>query len=147
MPSASHVKSSYSLSLFNRTFHKTFDTILKWRMYGFLITIILWKILEEKTLVTPGISRFIKAEQFLEPKSGIPPMPKHLAFLEDYVKDHKIKAVVLPTYYSRSAANTLAKRIGVKAVIVAQSVGEVPGTDDLFSFFDYNVEQISEVLK
>ncbi len=89
----------------------------------------------------------LKAEQCLEPKPGIPPTPKHLAFLEDYIKEHRVKAIVLPTYYSRTEAEKLANKIGAKVVTICQSVGELPGTDDFFSFFDYNFKQISEALR
>ncbi len=86
----------------------------------------------------------LKAEQFLEPKPGIPPTPKHLEFLEKYAKEHHIHAIVMPTYFQRDAANELAHRINAKVVTIAQGVGEVPDTDDFFSFFDYNFKQISE---
>ena len=89
----------------------------------------------------------LKAEQFLEPKPGVPPAPKHLAFLENYIREHRVKAIVLPTYYSRAAADESAQRTGVKVVTICQGAGEVPGTDDLFGFFDYNVRQLSEALK
>jgi len=89
----------------------------------------------------------LKVDQFLEPKPGIPPTPKHLQFLEDYVKEHQVKAIVMPTYFTREAAETLAKRVGAKVVTICQGVGEVPGTDDFFSFFDSNFKQISEGLK
>jgi len=89
----------------------------------------------------------LKAEEFLEPKPGIPPTPKHLVFLENYVKEHHVKAIVLPTYSSRTEAEKLANKIGAKVVTICQSTGEVPGTEDFFSFFDYNFKQISEALK
>lgn len=89
----------------------------------------------------------LKAEQFLEPKPGIPPTPQHLRFLEDYVKEHDVKAIVLPAYYPREAAERLAKRVGVKVVTLCQQPGEAPGTEDFFSFFDYNFKQISEALR
>jgi ABC-type Zn uptake system ZnuABC Zn-binding protein ZnuA len=89
----------------------------------------------------------LKADQELEPKPGIPPTPKHFQFLEDYVKEHQVKAIVLPTYFSRSTAEKLAKRIGAKVATICQNVGEAPGTDDFFSFFDYNFKQISEALQ
>lgn len=89
----------------------------------------------------------IKAEQFLEPKPGISPTPKHLAFLEAYIQDHDVRAIVLPTYYSQTEAEKLARKMDTQVVVVAQNAGEVPGTDDFFSFFDYNVRQISETLK
>ncbi len=89
----------------------------------------------------------LKAEQFLEPKPGIPPTPKHLQFLEEYVKAHQVKAIVLPSYYAKSAAETLANRVGAKVVTIAQEPGEVPNTDDFFGFFDHNLKEISEALK
>lgn len=89
----------------------------------------------------------LKAEQFLEPKPGIPPTPKHLEFLENYVKEKGIKAIVLPTYYPKDAAETLSKKVGVKVVTICQNLGEVPGTEDVFCFFDYNFTQMKQALK
>ena len=89
----------------------------------------------------------LKAEQFIEPKPGIPPTPKHLEFLEDYVKTNNIKAIVMPTYYPKDAAEKLSRRVGAKVITICQNVGEMSGTDDVFSFFDYNFKQISDALK
>ncbi len=89
----------------------------------------------------------LKTQEYLEPKPGIPPTPKHLVFLENYVKEHHVKAIVLPTYYPRGEAENLAKRIGAKVVTICQGVGEVPGTDDFFGFFASNFRQMSEALK
>ncbi len=89
----------------------------------------------------------LKAEQYIEPKPGIPPTPKHLEFLEGYVKSKNIKAIVMPTYYPKDAAEKLSQRVGAKVVTICQNVGETPGTEDIFSFFNYNFKQISEALK
>ncbi|MCX5688080.1 MAG: metal ABC transporter substrate-binding protein [Candidatus Omnitrophica bacterium] len=89
----------------------------------------------------------LKAEQFIEPKPGIPPTPKHLEFLEGYVKANNIKAIVMPTYYPKDAAEKLSQRVGAKVITICQNVGEIPGTEDTFSFFDYNFKQISDALK
>ena len=58
-----------------------------------------------------------------------------------------IKAIVMPTYYPKDAAEDLAKRVGVKVVTICQNVGELPGTEDVISLFDHNIRQISEALK
>lgn len=89
----------------------------------------------------------LKARQYIEPKPGIPPTPKHLEFLEGYVKANNIKAIVLPTYYPKDAADKLARRVGAKVVTICQNVGELSGADNIFSFFEYNFRQISEALK
>ncbi len=89
----------------------------------------------------------LKAEEFLEPKPGIPPTPRHLQFLEEYVQKNKVKAIVLPTYYSRKEADKLAQKIGAKVVTICQSIGEVAGTEDVFGFYDYNIRHLSEALR
>lgn len=88
-----------------------------------------------------------KAERFYEPKPGIPPSPKDLISLQNYMKEKGIKAVIQPVYYSREATDAVAKRAGAKVFIICQNAGELPGTDDYISLFDYNVKTISEALK
>ena len=88
----------------------------------------------------------IKIEKFLEPKPGIPPGPQQLGMLEEYMKAHDIRAIVQPTYFSRGASDALAKRTGAKVVMLCQNLGELPGTDDYFSFIDYDVQQLVQAL-
>jgi len=89
----------------------------------------------------------LKSNKFLEPKPGIPPTPKHIQELEEYAKANGVKAILQPSYFSRSAAEELARRIEGKIVTFAHNVGEEPGTEDIFSFYDFNVKQIAEALK
>ena len=88
-----------------------------------------------------------KRTETLEPKPGIPPTPKHLEFLKNYVKERLIKAIVMPTYFPQDAAKALSDKIGGKVVTICQNLGELPGTDDIFSFFDRNFKEISDALK
>lgn len=88
-----------------------------------------------------------KALRFYEPKPGIPPAPKELISLENYIKEKGIKALIQPVYYSREATDALAKRSGAKVYIICQNAGELPGTEDYIGLFDYNVKTISEALK
>ncbi len=89
----------------------------------------------------------LKSEQFIEPKPGIPPGPRHLAELADYAVQHPVGAIILPTYYSRATAEKLAERIGTRSVTIVQNAGEVAGSEGVIGFFDYNFRQISEALK
>ncbi len=84
------------------------------------------------------------SKEFIEPKPGIPPTAKHLQFLEKYAQDHHVRGILMPTYYSKISAQELARRVGGELIVIAQGVGELPGTDDFFSFFDYNFKQMSE---
>ncbi len=89
----------------------------------------------------------MKDSQFLEPKPGIPPTPKHLEFLEKYMKENNVRVITTPTYFPKSSADVLAAKTGAKAVTLAMNVGELPGTEDIFAFFDYDVKTLSEALK
>lgn len=89
----------------------------------------------------------LKSELFLEPKPGVLPTPKHLELLEERTRGGSVKAVVMPTYYPRQAAERLAKRIGVPVVVVAQNPGELSEENDFFSFFEANVKRIEEACR
>lgn len=88
-----------------------------------------------------------KAERFYEPKPGIPPTPKDLLSLQNYMKDKGIRAIIQPVYYSRESTDALAGRVGAKVYIICQNAGELPGTEDYIQLFDYNVNTIIEALK
>ena len=96
----------------------------------------------------PYLAQFlgIKIEQFLEPKPGIPPSPKQLGFLEDYMKGRHIKVIIQPTYQPRDSSEALARRTGAKVAILCQNVGELPQAKDYFSMMDYNVRQLVQAL-
>lgn len=89
----------------------------------------------------------LKMEKFLEPKPGIPPTPQHLGDLERHMKERGIGVLAQSTYFSRTAADTLAKRTGAKVVLLCQNVGELPEAKDYFAFMDYNVRQLAEALE
>ncbi len=86
-------------------------------------------------------------KRFYEPKPGIPPSPKDLISLQNYIKDNGVKAIIQPIYYSREATEALAKKTGAQVYIICQNAGELPGTEDYIGLFDYNVKTISEALK
>ena len=89
----------------------------------------------------------LKATQFIETKPGIPPSPRHLQELEDYARANHVQLILQPTYFDKSASDALAEKIAGKVILIAQNVGEIPGAEDIFSFYDYNVKQIAEALK
>ncbi|MCA9395719.1 MAG: zinc ABC transporter substrate-binding protein [Candidatus Omnitrophica bacterium] len=89
----------------------------------------------------------VKLEEYVEVKPGIPATPQHLEYLQNYAEKHQVRAVTISTYYPKNAAKGLAGKIGVPLVTLAQNAGEVPGTETVFGFFDYNINQIAGALK
>ena len=84
---------------------------------------------------------------YLEPKPGIPPTPKQIEFLEQYVRQHQIRGIVQATYFPTKAAEILAKRSGAKVVFLCQNVGEIPACSDYIATIDYNVAHLISALQ
>lgn len=97
----------------------------------------------------PYLMRFagLKMEQFLEPRPGIPPTPKQVEFIQQYVQSKKIRALVISTYFSRDSADAVARRTGVRVIELVQNVGEIPEAKDTISMTDYNVGQMVAALQ
>lgn len=97
----------------------------------------------------PYLMRFLglKMEQHLEPKPGIPPTPKQLGFLQQYIIAQHIPAIVRAGYFPPGPAESLAKRTGAKVVLLCQSVRENPACSDYIATLDYNVHQLADAFR
>ncbi len=89
----------------------------------------------------------LRMEQFLEPKPGIPPTPKQIAFLEDYIPAHRVRVIVQSTFFPGRAAETVARRTGAKMALLCQNVHEVPEASDYIAMVDTNVNRLVEALR
>jgi zinc/manganese transport system substrate-binding protein len=89
----------------------------------------------------------LRMPHFLEPKPGIPPTPKQVQFIEGYIRQHQVPAVVQPTYFPRQTAEVIAKRTGAKVVLLCQNVREMPACSDYLAMMDYNVSQLVGALE
>ena len=96
----------------------------------------------------PYLAEFvgIRIEKFLEPKPGIPPTPKQIGFLEIYMKEHNIRVIIQPVYFSTDSSGPLAARVSGKVVTLCQNVGETPEASDYFQLIDYDVRQLVQAL-
>ncbi len=97
----------------------------------------------------PYLMRFagLRMDKFLEPKPGIPPTPKQLEFIEQYVGEHKIRGIAQATFFPQRAAQAVGQHTGAKIVLLCQSVGEVPEASDYIAMLDYNVRQLIAALQ
>jgi ABC-type Zn uptake system ZnuABC Zn-binding protein ZnuA len=82
----------------------------------------------------------------VEPKPGIPPNPRYIAQLADNMKKSGVRVVVYQPYYNADAAKQVASRAGGVAVEIPTEAGGVPGTDDVFSKFDFIVSSLTRAL-
>lgn len=88
----------------------------------------------------------LKLFDYVEPKPGIAPSPRHIAELAQAMKQAGVKVVVYQPYYKADASRELAKRAGGVAVEVATEVGGMKGTDDVFAKFDHMVSTLDAAL-
>jgi zinc/manganese transport system substrate-binding protein len=72
----------------------------------------------------------------LEPKPGVPPTTEHLAELVEQMQRAPAKMIVYSSYDDPRAAEFLAKRTGVPAVMLPFTVGGSDRAKDLFGYFD-----------
>ncbi len=83
----------------------------------------------------------------LEPKPGLPPSTAHLSELLDQLKREPAKAVVRAAYNEPRAAEWLAERAKVPAVMLPFTVGGTDRAKDLFGLYDDTIERLLPVAK
>ena len=83
----------------------------------------------------------------VEDRPGIPPSPQHLATLIRVMKDQGVKLVLIGPWSDQKLAARVAQEAGARAVVIASSVGAVPGADDYLSAIDFNVKTLAKMLQ
>jgi zinc/manganese transport system substrate-binding protein len=73
---------------------------------------------------------------YMEPKPGIPPSATHIEELIEDIKKTKPAGILITPAYSLNEAEFLSIKTGVKVIVLPHDVGSLPGTDDLFSFWN-----------
>ena len=73
---------------------------------------------------------------YMEPKPGIPPSATHIEELIEDMKNTNPSGILITPAYSLNEAEFLSTKTGVKVIVLPHDVGSMPGTDDLFSFWD-----------
>jgi len=89
----------------------------------------------------------LKIVDFMEPKPGIPPPPSQLVKVINEVKSNNIKVIISSPYFTTSSSDVVVKQTGVKQLTLATSVGAFDTIKNYFDLFDYNLNQLTPVLK
>jgi ABC-type Zn uptake system ZnuABC Zn-binding protein ZnuA len=76
---------------------------------------------------------------FLEAKPGVPPTPSHLAGIIEAMRTHGARMVVREPYEPERDVAFVAAKADASVVVLAASVGALPGTSDYLSLFDTDV--------
>jgi ABC-type Zn uptake system ZnuABC Zn-binding protein ZnuA len=76
--------------------------------------------------------------EYIEPKPGIPPSPRHVQHLIELMRRERVPVVFSPNYFDRNQVREIAARTGAIGVIVPAQVEGAPGIDtyeDLVTFW------------
>ncbi len=74
--------------------------------------------------------------EYVEPKPGIPASAAHIVRLIELIKQKKPDAILTTPYYGLQESESLAKKTGLKVIILPQDVGVTDAVKDWFSFMD-----------
>jgi len=79
---------------------------------------------------------------FLEIKPGVPSTPSHLAAVIDTMRSRGVRLVVREPHEPERDVAFVAAKTGASVVVLAASVGALPGTEDYLALFDTDVEAL-----
>ncbi len=79
---------------------------------------------------------------FLEIKPGVPSTPSHLAAIIDTMRSRGVRLVVREPHEPERDVAFVAAKTGAAVVVLAGSVGALPGTDDYLALFDTDAEAL-----
>jgi zinc/manganese transport system substrate-binding protein len=79
---------------------------------------------------------------YIEPKPGIPPTPRHVQEIITEMERRHIQVLLSTNYYDRSQVQDVARRTGATAVIVPSNVGGQPGIDTYFDLMNLWVTEL-----
>jgi zinc/manganese transport system substrate-binding protein len=89
----------------------------------------------------------LRSDLFLEPKTGIPPTPAHLAEVIAQMKAEGIRVIIVEPYQNRKTALAVAAGTGATVLDFAQYPGGVTGTESGYiELMDYLVKSLAKAL-
>jgi zinc/manganese transport system substrate-binding protein len=86
----------------------------------------------------------IPCVDYIEPKPGIPPTPRHVQELIATMQSRHVQVLLSPGYFDHNQIRQVGERTGAKAVIVPANVGGAPGVNTYFDLMNTIVGQLAD---
>ena len=86
----------------------------------------------------------IPCVDYIEPKPGIPPTPKHVRELIELMQQRHVQVLLSPGYFDHNQIRAVAERTGAKAVIVPSNVGGAPGVNTFIDLINTIVGSLAQ---
>lgn len=81
---------------------------------------------------------------YIEPKPGIPPTPRHVQEIITQMRNRRIAVLLSTNYYDRNQVLAVAQRTGAKAVIVPSNTGGSGGPETYFELVSLWVSELAQ---
>jgi ABC-type Zn uptake system ZnuABC Zn-binding protein ZnuA len=81
---------------------------------------------------------------YIEPKPGIPPTPRHVQELITAMQQRHVRVLLSPGYFDHNQIQLVAERTGAKAVIVPSNAGGAPGVNTFFDLINTLVSALAQ---
>ena len=85
----------------------------------------------------------VSCVEYVEPRPGIPPTPRHVARVIRTIGDRDIPVLLAVNYYDRDQIETVATRTGATAVVIPMNVGGAPNTETFIDMISLWVDQLT----
>ncbi len=79
---------------------------------------------------------------YVEPKPGIPPSPKHVEELIREMRENNVKVLFSANYFSKKRIDEICEKVGAVSVMVPMGTGTTTGTQNVFGLVDYWVNHL-----
>jgi len=86
----------------------------------------------------------LSCAEYIEPRPGMAPTPRHVAEVIEAVRDKHIPVLAAVTYYSHDQIQMVAERTGARAAVVGLNVGAAPNTDTFIDLVTHWVNAFTE---
>ena len=80
--------------------------------------------------------------EYIEPKPGIPPTPRHVQEVIALMREQHIPVLMAANFYSHGEINEVAQRTGAAAVVVPENTNGAPGVDTYFDMMNNWISQL-----
>jgi len=81
---------------------------------------------------------------YIEPKPGIPPTPRHVQELIAAMQERHVRVLLSPGYFDHNQIQLVAERTGAKAVIVPSNTGGAAGVNTFFDLLNTLVSALAQ---
>jgi len=84
----------------------------------------------------------VRCFDYIEPKPGIPPTPRHVQEIITGMQQKQIPVLLSTNYYDRNQVLEVARRTGARAVIVPSNTGGAAGIDTYFDLMNLWITEL-----